>query len=666
MPEDLDELHYDDLELEETSYKHAKPEKPKKSFGKILGMLIIILSIGGIGANEFMSGSEDIPTIRAESAQSENNNKLVYLNGELSSGEFTDPMFKITSKGLSLERIVEMYQWVEDGGQYTKKWANKLIDISSEDAKSKGYVNPPEMPFASDKWQVDEVKAGIFTLSPGLAKQAMLPEALPLTNDDFSKLDADGQAAFKLHNGAYFFGIDPENPHIGDLKVSFMRAAGGKVSILAQQKGASLMPYENGSANIEKLFLGEKSLPHMSEGIDVGGSGIVKWLVRIGGGIMAFLGLIIMFKSRTPKKAKPQKPQMAKFEYPMAKKAAKKNDKKKLKEEAPKLKDKNEEIAEPVEDIPFEDEEDFNPAPIMPSINKKKSPSKIAAIAPVLAAAAPILEETITATAQELAPPESFDDDFDDMPETPAEGASNNIPESLEMEVPFLDEVDEEDDDEEFAEDFEEELEEELPENIELIDGELPDFDEENYATQLPEAMEFETVEGNVEDDEDDFEDMPAGIEMIGPDGIIEQPNDTFPEDFEDEIETNAEAEYEELPDIEFITGGETGSPAENIPNLPPPLEFKPQHNVAEPEFIEEEEIQATPEKVPPLPPPPFLAKKKAEEKLPTPPNNGFDLGNIPDDFDPHTEMASDEESEFDPFADDEDMDFSPFDTEKK
>jgi hypothetical protein len=73
------------------------------------------------------------------------------------------------------------------------------------------------------------------------------------------------KARAKLADGGIFFGADPANPAIGDLKVKMEFAPATNVSVIAKQNGNDLSPYAIGkSGSIGQLRTGIFSVPEMT------------------------------------------------------------------------------------------------------------------------------------------------------------------------------------------------------------------------------------------------------------------------------------------------------------------------------------------------------------------------------------------------------------------
>lgn len=283
--------------VDEVEYDSAPQQKPRTFKNTIKRILIAIITIA-LGAGTFiLSGiigsGEDINTISPVTIQSENNNKLIYITGTLDKNNLSDPIFNISTNDLGLLRIVEMYQWTKENESYMKKWSETLINIPDEEAKTRGFSNPTELPFLSQKWLAEKVTLGKFTIAPELVKQLEVFKPLPLTEDDFKKLHPEGQLAFKLAEGGYFFGINPAKPNIGDLRISFKSYPLTQVSILAKQTGESLEPYLSKNGSIGVIRNGIVDITTMTQGINLGGNAIITITLRTISITLIIIGLII-------------------------------------------------------------------------------------------------------------------------------------------------------------------------------------------------------------------------------------------------------------------------------------------------------------------------------------------------------------------------------------
>lgn len=257
----------------------------------VIGIAIIILanivpSIGGL-----FSSSLNIIKVDASSVNEKNNNNLVYTFGNIMPHELTDTMFNFTASGLAMKRVVEMYQLSKDeNGRFVPKWSDSLQEIPQDELKAHGIDEPLEFPIKSEEWKTDKVELGGFTLSPDFVKQiATNFEPIQLTEENFNRLNSYGQNAFKLYNGSYFFGLNPEIPNIGDFRVTFIKKPVAAVSIIGKQTENMLEPYVSNRGTIGLMSIGNKPMEEMSKGLNLGSSVFVKIIFRS----LSYFGILI-------------------------------------------------------------------------------------------------------------------------------------------------------------------------------------------------------------------------------------------------------------------------------------------------------------------------------------------------------------------------------------
>ncbi len=309
IEQDMSDIIEDEpLPVEEATEINKVTNPLKKTLKRIIaGAVIIVLAVVLFFLGGVFGSGEGISTIAPSPVNPGNNNKLVYVTGAALEQEFTDPMFNVSARGLGLERLVEMYQWSLEKDTYIKKWSSEPIAISDEDAKNKGFINPAELPFFSDKWLADKVMIGDFNISPELVKQLSNSTPLAVTEENFNKLNEDGKNAFKLFEGGYFFGIDPANPHIGDLRITFKASAAGQLTVLAKQSANSLEPYIGKNGLVGILRAGNHDLAAMKQGIVASGNLMLTIAMRAVSVLCLIIGgLIIIGKNPFRKKEKIQ------------------------------------------------------------------------------------------------------------------------------------------------------------------------------------------------------------------------------------------------------------------------------------------------------------------------------------------------------------------------
>lgn len=692
--------------LDET--EKQKPVK-KSMFGKRVkfGLVLMLIAVAALLYSIFFLGSTSAESINANAVNIDNNNKLVHITGELSSAKLTDPLFNISAEGVMLERVVETYEQTENGGEWKQ-------NISEKDVEE-GFKNPEKKALlSSERWTVEAVKLGVFSLSPKLEGRATVAEPLPVTEADYQKLNPYGQKAFKLIDGHYLFGVDPLNPRVGDMRISFRVAPAGMVSVLAKQQGSSLVAYRDNGAIIEELMRGNRSLEQMSYNLDLGGSSLVMWAVSGGAVLLLIIGLFVTIGKRSGRSG--NQPEQ------------------RVEEQDNFAVDSHEDFAE--EEGHYDDEAGFdmekethdfmeddikpvieNPGEKRPTFdpiydNKKQvqtpqrpKPEPIQALE--FDNGQPVInftseweqqrEENQGTEESSNTTDTGFEDPFAHGDE-PKEGEelmqdqdyydeddSDELPSGVEMITPdqiseeeaagFEAQEDDHDDDiyeEDFDEDEEDFADELSPENYQAPDLDYTGQPKQEY-TPEPEPQFDTPISDSYEDDIE----MPDGVEMVTPETAAAE-EITLPDDGDQDAyitDPTDSTDYSEMemPEENYSESGLTEeeqallSPSSPQEELAEPLEFnidEPNFSESddnfEPEFISDQEenneqppADAASDAPPPLPLPPFFGVGDARDKEKNQAmDNSFDLPNIPDDFDPSAEMEA--PAPFEPAHDEE------------
>lgn len=300
----LDMEEHEDLAIENSKRKgSSKASSFKDTIKRIfIGLFIILASIGVFFLGQYLGSGEKVTVLHGATINAENNNKLVYVSGTPEASKMEDPLFKVSSEGLSLERVVEMYQWVGQDGQYSKEWSQQLVKIEDPSAISKGQVNPAKMPLISEKWDTEKVMLGDFALSENLVARQFVPSQLYVGEKEYNNLNDEGRKAFKLSkDGYFFFGLDPKNPRIGDLRITYKYSSTGPVTVIAKQAGNSLEPFLGNGGPIAVIRGGKVPLDDMLQDVDLGGDSIILWSARGISIVMIIMGIFVV-KGRKKKK----------------------------------------------------------------------------------------------------------------------------------------------------------------------------------------------------------------------------------------------------------------------------------------------------------------------------------------------------------------------------
>jgi len=286
-------------------------------FGIIMIPLMILLLWWNEGravttANSLKEGAAAVVSVPADKIDPANEKKLVHVTGDAkANAPVTDPDFGLSVPALRLVRSEEIYQWVEDqksetkqkvgGGEettttytYTKKWTDKPVN-SADFKKPQGHTNEGDLIAGNANIAAEKVTMGAFVVPENLVSRMGDPSKHAVTEADLAKLPADLKAAAQIQAGTFYFGVKPDEPQIGDVRVSFEIVKPGPFSILAAQLGETFGPYqtkagdalnmvESGVVSAETMFKNAASA-----------NTIITWLVRLGGFLfMAFGFMAIM------------------------------------------------------------------------------------------------------------------------------------------------------------------------------------------------------------------------------------------------------------------------------------------------------------------------------------------------------------------------------------
>lgn len=242
--------------------------------------------------------------------------KLVHMSGVASSKNgVTDAVLGVSAPGaIRLERLVEMYQWIEKtesktqkklgGGEetvktttYVKEW--KSSEESSANFKQKVKDNEklenPPMPMKGGSVVANDVALGAHTLTEGLVSQLTGGSPLTLDAGTIGKLPESIRGRARLHDGGIFVG-DPASPKVGDLRVRLQKTDASDVTVVAKQTGQALAPWPTSQGTtIGMLDRGTKSADEMFSSAEAQNTART-WIVRLLGFLFMFIGFALIFK----------------------------------------------------------------------------------------------------------------------------------------------------------------------------------------------------------------------------------------------------------------------------------------------------------------------------------------------------------------------------------
>lgn len=218
-----------------------------------------------------------------------NNNKLVFVSGKLNYDNqvLYDEVFNISAKTPRLLRLVEVYQWdrYKQNNKYIyyKKWSSELVDSTDFEE----HDNPTEKRNGTRYYFADKISVGEFDLSQDQSysflicnKKMKLKEGLLLPE------------GFIIYDEYITNSKNPEEPEIGDVRISYSYNNWKNVTILAKQTNNTFDTYitsDKKEINIVKEGI------HTLKEIDtskIDSNKFSKWFLRIIGTSMIILSII--------------------------------------------------------------------------------------------------------------------------------------------------------------------------------------------------------------------------------------------------------------------------------------------------------------------------------------------------------------------------------------
>lgn len=257
--------------------------------------------------------------------QSDKDGKMIHATGNaLTEDILTDGQFGLSLNAIKLTRSTEYYQWVEHehretkdkvgGGQenvttytYSKEWVSSPVSSASfKESQYRGIDNDILLKVDSQTWQAQNVSFGAYRLPEGLISQMskyepytveLAPEVIADYENQFHRaFDVDATQTFMHPSGnVLYIGVNPNNPTVGDVRVTYKKVLPGEVSILAvatgdtfdkftAKNGYSLMTLEDGAVTMDNMFQNEHS-----------SNKTMGWILRFLGILLVFLGFKNIF-----------------------------------------------------------------------------------------------------------------------------------------------------------------------------------------------------------------------------------------------------------------------------------------------------------------------------------------------------------------------------------
>ncbi|MCS6984277.1 MAG: TMEM43 family protein [Leptospiraceae bacterium] len=294
-------------------------QKLQSSLGGVLtGLILIPISLLLLWCNEGRSVDEyktlkeaQKEYVRAplEKIDSALEGKLVYVSGKVSVvGDVRDPLLGVVVNGvLALRRLVEMYQWAEKcttkreqklgGGEevitectYEKVWSSSAID-SSNFKKKQGHENPQKI-YSQEIFYSPEARLGVYRLNQEQIMKIAQWESYHLEENLISNIKIKTKTS--IEGGKLYVGEDPQNPKIGDYRISLEVAYPKEASVIAVLQGDNLVPYVASSGASLSLASAGILPPENLFAEAKRQNRLTTWLLRFLGWLLLFIGLSLI------------------------------------------------------------------------------------------------------------------------------------------------------------------------------------------------------------------------------------------------------------------------------------------------------------------------------------------------------------------------------------
>lgn len=208
-----------------------------------------------------------------------------------------DPEFGQRASVPVLIRHVEMFQWreVRVGGDvhYELDWVDRPID-SSRFEHPAGHANPERFLVQGKQFDAGQVRLGGYSLSP------VLLHALPGSDvlmPDIKSLPTNLAASFSPYDRYLTTSAKPEQPRLGDLRVSWETVPPQEVTVFAQVDGDQLVPAAHAAdGRGYDVQVGDRALVDVVP--DVPESPAFVWPRRILSLLLSLLGALLLLPER--------------------------------------------------------------------------------------------------------------------------------------------------------------------------------------------------------------------------------------------------------------------------------------------------------------------------------------------------------------------------------
>ena len=280
--------------------------------GVVIGLVLIMASAVGLFWNEgravqtaqsLEEGAASVVNVESDTVDPDNEGELVHFSGQVDSDAvLSDPDFPIERDAIKLRRTVEMYQWHEreeernDETHYTyhTDWSGSVVD-SSRFNQSAQHQNPNSMPYNDHNQSADDVTVDAFGLSSTFIDQITNYSTIHLEESMLEELPGSPPAEPHITGNQLYFGPNPSNPSVGDVRITFSAVDPHEVSVFGQQEGSTLGSYATEAGDrLARLSAGRHTADEMFEQA-MAENVAMTWMIRGGGLFAMFMGFVLFF-----------------------------------------------------------------------------------------------------------------------------------------------------------------------------------------------------------------------------------------------------------------------------------------------------------------------------------------------------------------------------------
>ena len=283
----------------------------ESAVGVGVGALMMVLAVVLLWWNEGVAqksgaslaeGAAKVVTASPDVVDPANDGKLVYVTGTARANEtLRDTDYKMSADGLVLIRTVEMLQWTEKqeteaesnvGGSQTRRtrytyetaWSETPVD-STKFNRPDGHVNPKAFLVQGRKFVANRAKLGAYTLAPALVEQ--IPVSQPLD----PPAPGDGQS---VADGWLYLSGNATTPMAGEVRVGFKVVPQQAISVVAEQSGGGLRPFDALGGDVIALVGAGEQPPAALFATAKAGNELFAWMFRLVGWIFLVVGLALI------------------------------------------------------------------------------------------------------------------------------------------------------------------------------------------------------------------------------------------------------------------------------------------------------------------------------------------------------------------------------------